>query len=101
MITCHLTYKIRPERIGEFEQFCRLWIRATNKLGGKHHGYLLPAEGASDVALGSYSFPSLAAYEAFRAAARDDRDCIEAARYGETTGCFVSYVRTFYRPLTE
>ena len=101
MITCHLTYKIRPERIEEFERFGRLWIRATNKLGGQHHGYLLPAEGASDVALGSYSFPSLAAYEEFRIAARSDPDCLEAARFGEETGCYVSYVRTFYRPLTE
>ena len=66
MVTCHLTYKIDPGKIEQFEHFCRLWIRATNKLGGKHHGYLLPSEGASDVAMGSYSFPSLAAYEAFQ-----------------------------------
>jgi len=101
MITCHLTYRIRPERIADFEHFGRLWIRATNKLGGTHHGYLLPSEGASNVALGSYSFTSLAAYEAFRSAARTDPDCVEAALFGEKSGCFVSYVRTFYRPLTE
>src|SRR5260370_37590461 len=29
--------------------------------GGSHHGYFLPAEGASDKALALFSFPSLAA----------------------------------------
>ena len=99
MITCHLTYRIRPEKIEQFEHFGRLWIDATNRLGGRHHGYLLPSEGASDIAIGSYSFPSLADYEAFRQAASSDPDCLTAARYGAETGCFVSYVRTFFRPL--
>jgi hypothetical protein len=42
------------------------WIDLVNRHGGLHHGYFLPAEGASDVALALFSFPSLADYETYR-----------------------------------
>ena len=43
-------------------------------------GYFLPAEGASDKALALFSFPSLAAYEQYRALFGRDPDFIEADR---------------------
>ena len=66
MITCHLRYIIDPDKLAEFEHYGRLWIPLVRKFGGVHHGYLLPSEGASNVALASFSFPSLAAYEQYR-----------------------------------
>ena len=31
-------------------------------MGGLHHGYLLPHEGANNIGYASFSFPTLAAY---------------------------------------
>src|SRR5438105_909504 len=67
MITCVVEYVIVPERIDAFERFGRRWMELVDAPGGMHHGYFLPAEGASDEALALFSFPSLAAYEQYRA----------------------------------
>ena len=99
MITCHLRYVIDPAKLTEFEHFGRLWIPITNRMGGVHHGYLLPSEGASNIALGSFSFPSLAKYEEFRAAQLTDPECQAAFQYARETNCFLSYERTFFRPV--
>ena len=101
MITCHIRYVLDPAKLIEFEHFAKLWIPLTRKLGGQHHGYLLPAEGASNIALCSFSFPSLAAYEEFRAKRFNDPECKAAFAYAEETRCFLNYERTFFRPLFE
>jgi hypothetical protein len=67
--------------------------------GGMHHGYFLPAEGASDKALALFSFPDLAAYEQYRALFGTDPDFIEADRIRDDSGCVLRYERTFMRPL--
>jgi hypothetical protein len=64
-----------------------------------HHGYFLPAEGASDKALALFSFPSLAAYEQYRALFGVHPDFIEADRIRDDSGCVLRYERTFMRPL--
>jgi NIPSNAP len=99
MITCYLRYIIDPFKVKEFEHYGRLWIPLVNRFGGTHHGYFLPHEGANDVAVAMFSFPSLAEYETYRAAAALDPDCKNAMRYHEETRCFLSYERTFLRPL--
>lgn len=101
MITCHLRYVIDPFKISEFENYGRMWIPLVEKFGGKHHGYLLPSEGASNIALASFSFPSLAAYEEYRTKSFNDPQCQAAFRYAEETRCFLSYERTFFRPMFE
>ena len=62
MITCHVRYEIDPEQIDAFERFATRWMELVNQHRGVHHGYFLPAEGASDVAYALFSFPSLAKY---------------------------------------
>ncbi|WP_432722617.1 NIPSNAP family protein [Jeongeupia wiesaeckerbachi] len=99
MITCHLKYVIDATKMAEFEQYCRMWLPLIKKFGGVHHGYLLPSEGASNIALGSFSFPSLAAYEQYRISSLDDPECQVAFRFSKETRCFLSYERTFFRPL--
>jgi hypothetical protein len=101
MITCFLRYEIDPDKVKEFEEYGRMWIRLVNKLGGTHHGYLLPSEGASDVALASFSFPSLAAYEQYRVAMADDAGCKAAWEYGQQTKCIRRWERNFFRPVFE
>jgi hypothetical protein len=67
VITCVVHYTIDPDQIDAFERFAREWMRLVAKHGGIHHGYFLPAEGASDRAEALFSFESLAAYERYRA----------------------------------
>jgi hypothetical protein len=90
-----------PTKIKEFEHFGRLWIPLMARFGGMHHGYLLPSEGASNIALASFSFQSLAAYEDFRIKSISDPECQAAFKYAEETRCFLSYERTFFRPMYE
>jgi hypothetical protein len=99
MITCVVEYVIDPAKIGAFERFGRRWIELVDSHGGMHHGYFLPAEGASDRALALFSFPSLAAYEQYRALFGSDTDFIEADRIRDESGCVLRYERTFMRPL--
>jgi hypothetical protein len=67
--------------------------------GGTHHGYFLPAEGASDQALALFSFPSLAAYEQYRTLFGTDPEFVAADRIRDESGCVLRYQRTFMRPL--
>ena len=49
-------------------------------MGVRITGYFLPAEGPSDKALALFSFPSLAAYEQYRALFGTDPEFLEADR---------------------
>lgn len=99
MITCYLRYVIDPYQLPAFEHYGRLWIPLVEKFGGTHHGYFLPSEGANNIALAMFSFPSLAAYEDYRALSATDADCQAALKYAEDTRCIVSYERSFFRPV--
>ncbi|MFI5605725.1 NIPSNAP family protein [Amycolatopsis sp. NPDC051903] len=99
MITCVVAYVIGPAKITEFERFAHAWMRLVTREGGVHHGYFLPAEGASDEARALFSFESLAAYEQYRALFGVDPEFIAADRIRDESGCVVRYRRTFLRPL--
>ncbi|MFC5828120.1 NIPSNAP family protein [Nonomuraea insulae] len=99
MITCVVDYTIDPSKIAAFEEFARRWIDLVNRHGGTHHGYFLPAEGASDKALALFSFPSLAAYETYRQLFGKDPEFIAADRIRDESACVIRYERTFMRPL--
>jgi hypothetical protein len=99
LITCYLRYVIDPFKLKEFETYGKMWIPLVEKLGGKHHGYFLPHEGANNIAIAMFSFPSLAAYETYRAAAATDPECKAAMGYYQETKCFLSYERSFMRPV--
>ena len=101
MITCHVRYEIDPSELPAFERFARRWIALVERSGGRHHGYFLPSEGASDVALALFSFPSLAEYERYRERFGVDPEFIEADRIRDETRCVVRYERTFMRPLLD
>ncbi|MGE5865101.1 MAG: NIPSNAP family protein [Rhizobacter sp.] len=99
MITCYLRYVIDPDKLAEFEHYGRLWIPLVERFGGTHHGYFLPSEGANNIALALFSFPSLAAYELYRQQSFQDAECQAAFRYAKETRCIVSYERSFFRPV--
>jgi len=101
MVTCYLRYVLDPFKLREFENYARMWIGLVNKLGGRHHGYFMPSEGPSNIALALFTFPSLAEYEEYRKKFKTDPECIAAMRYYEETKCFLSYERLFFRPMFE
>lgn len=99
MISCVVHYEIDPAKIAAFERFAKAWIYLVNKHGGRHHGYFLPSEGASDRALALFSFDSLAAYERYRTLFGVDPEFVEADRIRDESGCVRRYDRSFMRPL--
>lgn len=101
MVTCYLRYVIDPMKLGEFETYAKRWIPLIEKFGGTHHGYFLPSEGANNIALALFSFPSLALYEDYRRRSFQDEQCLAAFKYAEDTACIVSYERSFFRPIFE
>lgn len=101
MITCYLRYIVDPYKLKEFEHYAKLWIPLVERFGGTHHGYFLPSEGANDVALALFSFPSLAEYERYRKDSFADAECQAAFRYAEETRCILSYERSFFRPVFD
>lgn len=101
MITCTLKYTIDPYKVDAFEKYAKAWIYMVDKMGGTHHGYWLPHEGPSDIAFAMFSFPSLAAYEAYRNDLSKDAACQKLLDFAEETRCILSYERSFTRPVLE
>lgn len=99
MITCYIRYVTDIHKAAEFEHYSRLWLSIIPRLGGTHHGYFLPSEGAIDIALALFSFPSLAEYERYRKALDTDPQAQAALAFARETRCFLRYDRSFFRPL--
>ena len=99
MITCFIEYKIDMYKVDEFRTYAEMWIPLVEKFGGIHHGYFLPKEGSSDLAVALFSFDSLAAYERYRIEKTNDPDCKEASDHASQTRCILSYKRQFLEPV--
>ncbi|MBI6927050.1 NIPSNAP family protein [Pseudomonas putida] len=101
MVTCHVRYVIDPYQLPAFEAYSRHWIALVERMGGQHHGYFLPSEGASNVAYCLFSFESLAAYEQYRHQAAGDSECMELVKEASDRKFILSYERSFLRPVFE
>jgi hypothetical protein len=101
MITCYLRYVIDPYKLNDFEAYAKMWIPIVNRLGGIHHGYFLPYEGANNIAVALFSFPSLAAYAEYRRLIQTDEECQVAFAFARNTRGIQSYERSFMRPVFE
>jgi len=76
-IVCIIRYQIDPLQREAFSQYAANWGRIIPRCGGHLIGYFLPYEGTNDVAWGLIGFPSLAAYEAYRARLKTDAEARE------------------------
>jgi hypothetical protein len=97
MITLSIRYAIDPYKLKEFEEYARGIAEPIRRCGGELVGYYLPTKfaGKTDEALALIDFPSLAAYEEYRAAlARDPRNVEHIAR-AEAARCILSEDRAF------
>jgi hypothetical protein len=119
VFTCVIRYRVEPGKLAEFREYAHDWIGLIRKYGGTHHGYFVPATDAdrvpdptfsfpglgaaapADVAFALFSFPTVEAYDHYRAAVAEDDGCKAAtARFNETP-CFSSYERSFLVPMFE
>lgn len=101
MITCYLKYTIDPYKVEEFTKYGKMWIPLVNEMGGNHHGYFVPYEGANNIGYALFSFPSLSEYETYRNKIHHDDRCINALKYAKETGCIFSFERSFVKPILE
>lgn len=99
MITCHVKYVIDPYQIDEFEKYALQWIDIVELMGGIHHGYFLPSEGANNIAYCLFSFDSLAQYEKYRVEISNNAKCVELFDEANKKKFILSYERSFMKPL--
>ena len=116
MITCFIRYELAPDKLSEFERYGRVWMRLIEKYGGTHLGYFLPDEsapaasfsfsdigeqGPANIAIALFSFPTVEAYEKYRAEVASDPECLAETLHFNQTKCFTRYERTFMQSLSR
>jgi hypothetical protein len=114
LITSFIRYTINPEKLEEFEQYARVWMRLIEKYGGRHHGYFVPGEappaaefsfpgigqdGPGNIGIALFSFPTVEAYEAYRRNVANDPECLAITKIRDESQCFTKYERTFMRAI--
>ena len=94
-ITCFIRYQIDPFQRDEFRKYAENWGRIIPRCGGHLVGYFLPHEGTNDVAWGLIAFDSLAAYEAYRACLKADKEARENFAMAQSKRIILREERTF------
>ena len=96
-VMCIIRYEIDPFQREAFKVYAQNWGRIIPRCGGHLLGYFLPHEGTNDIAWGLIAFDSLAAYEAYRAKLRTDREALANFAAAETKRFILREERTFTR----
>jgi hypothetical protein len=91
---CYVQYIVDPFNLKEFVICGKMLIPRVEKCGGQYHGYFRPHEGANNIAMALFSFPSFATYEKYRASVISDPTCQVALRYFELFRPVFSYDRS-------
>src|SRR3989442_15958352 len=91
LITCFIRYTLDPNKLADFKQYARTWMRLIEKYGGTHQGYFVPdqsppaaqfsfsdigEDGPANIAVALFSFPTLEASEKYRRDVADDPECV-------------------------
>jgi hypothetical protein len=96
-VTCCIRYVLDPHKREAFEEYARNWLTIIPACGGDLLGYFMPHEGTDNIALALISFPSLAAYEAYRARLKADPAGNANFRTARAERFILSEERTFLR----
>ena len=99
-VTCCIRYIIDPFQRDAFEAYAKAWTTIIPANGGDLIGYFMPHEGTNNVALALISFPSLAAYEAYRARLKADPAGRANFEMAQTQRFILSEERTWLAPVT-
>jgi hypothetical protein len=96
-ITVFIRYQLDPFKREAFEEYAKRWRAIIPACGGDLVGYWMPHEGTNTVAYGLISFPSLAAYETYRARLRANKEGQENFQFAEKERFILAEERTFLR----
>lgn len=96
-ITVFIRYQLDPFKRAAFEAYARNWLTIIPACGGDVLGYWMPYEGTNNIAYGLISFPSLAAYEAYRARLKTDAAGAANFKMAEDQQFILAEERTFLR----
>ena len=99
-VVCFIRYVIDPHQREAFEAYARNWLTIIPACGGDLIGYFMPHEGTDNIAQALIGFPSLAAYEAYRARLKTDPAGAANFRMAREKRFILSEERTFLRPVT-
>ena len=98
-VTCFIRYEIDPFQLDAFREYANNWRRIIPRCGGDLVGYFLPHEGTNNVAWGLIAFPSLAAYEAYRARLKSDAEGRSNFAFAQEKRLILREERTFLESL--
>lgn len=96
-ITVFIRYQLDPFKRDLFEAYARRWLVIIPQCGGDLLGYWMPHEGTDNIAFGLISFPSLAAYESYRARLRADPEGAANFNFAQEHRFILSEERTFLK----
>jgi hypothetical protein len=96
-VTLFIRYQLDPFKRAQFEENSRRWLSIIPRCGGDLIGYWMPHEGTNNIAFALVSFESLAAYEAYRAELRNDREAMANFDFAEQNKFILAEERTFLR----
>ena len=99
-ITCFIRYQIDPFQRDLFQKYAENWGRIIPRCGGHLVGYFLPYEGTNYEAHAMIGFPSLAAYENYRACLRDDPKCRANFEFAQREKIVLKEERAFLQQVT-
>ena len=103
MITLCIRYTLNPTKLADFETYARALLGQIERCGGKLGGYYLPTKfaGPTNAALALIDFPSLAAYEQYRAKLAADPEAVESVRRVDQSGCVLNEDRSILQRVAE
>src|ERR1700753_2302714 len=96
-VTVFIRYQLDPFKRAMFEKYSKNWLSIIPRCGGDLLGYWMPHEGTNNIAFALISFESLAAYEAYRARLRDDKEGMANFNFAEEHKFILGEERTFLR----
>jgi len=96
-ITVFIRYQLDAHKRDQFEEYARNWLKIIPRCGGDLVGYWMPHEGTNTIAYGLISFPSLAAYETYRARIKADSDGAANFNFAQKERFIVAEERSFLR----
>src|ERR1700750_2974984 len=96
-VTVFIRYQLDPSKRAQFEAYAKRWLAIIPRCGGDLIGYWMPHEGTNNIAFALISFENLAAYEAYRARLRTDKEGIANFGFAEENRFILAEERTFLR----